>query len=948
MKKIAPPIRQHLLLIFTSVVAVLAGACAQANAAGALQTARISAEVSSSQLTQLPGSQLPLAQAKYESGRLAAATKLQGISIYFSRTQKQQADLDALLAAQQNPSSPQYHQWLSPEQYAARFGMADSDLAKVQTWLEQQGFAVDSISRGKDMIRFSGTVRQVEAAFATEMHNFTLPIRGTMEKHFAPSTALSVPAALGSVVLGVRGLDDFRPKPMLRLPANRSGQMGIRPAFTSGQTGNIFISPGDITTIYDVKPLTSAGIDGTGQTIAVMGQSAVVLGDIEAFQTAASLTVKDPTILLVPGSGDSTVFQGDESESDLDLEWSGAIAPGAQILFVYVGNSSNSSVFESAQYAVDNQLASIISFSYGVCEFDLGQAEATTLEVITSRAASQGQSFLAASGDEGSTACAVTGSTDTVAEQEALNVSYPASSPYVTGVGGTEFNEGSNTSTYWSSNGSNDVITSALSYIPEVVWNDDADGGGLSASGGGVSTLFTKPSWQKGVAGIPSDGKRDVPDISLDASNDHDPYLYCTSDTSAWNSGQVASCNSGFRDVSTGDLTAAGGTSFATPIFAGMVARINQKQNYTHGSGLLNPALYTLASNSATYASAFHDVTTGNNDCTAGSTYCASGDVGYAAGVGYDLTTGLGTVDLANLAGVFPASTSTLIGTTTTVTASNSAPAIGANVTYAIAVASSTGSTVPTGTVTLTLDDVAVGSKTLSDGTASYTTSFSTAGAHVLLVAYSGDATHDTSTGTATVTVTTTSSGMGSFSISATSITVAQGSTGTSTITVTPAGGYTGTVTFNLSTTSSNLANACFSVSNASVTGTANATATLTMDTSAADCLASGNVLKGTHHAIRLAGGDKPSQTQGKTAAAAIFAGLLFAGFLGRYSRKLRVLAGIMVLATMGFALVGCGGSGSSANSDPPKGTYTLTLTGSDSTSATIPTATTTLTLTID
>ena len=143
------------------------------------------------------------------------------------------------------------------------------------------------------MIRFSGTVRQVEAAFATEMHNYTLPIGGTSEKHFAPSTALSVPAAMGSVVLGIRGLDDFRPKPKVRLPANRNGQTGAKPAFTSGATGNIFLSPGDITTIYDVKPLSSAGIDGSGQTIAVIGQSAILNSDIEAFQTQQILRPLD-------------------------------------------------------------------------------------------------------------------------------------------------------------------------------------------------------------------------------------------------------------------------------------------------------------------------------------------------------------------------------------------------------------------------------------------------------------------------------------------------------------------------------------------------------------------------------------------------------------------------------------------------------------------------------
>ena len=340
-------------------------------------------------------------------------------------------------------------------------------------------------------------------------------------------------------------------------------------------------------------------------------------------------------MVLVPASGSSTVVSGgDEGESDLDIEWSGAIAKGATIDFVFTGNSANFNAFDSIAYAIDEKIAPIISISYGACEAALGTF---TLETQLAQAAAQGQTVLAASGDQGSTSCS--GDTQnglTTTQQFALAVNYPASSQYVTGVGGTEIsaaNSVSTNSTYWVAQGTSDVLTSAKTYIPEVVWNDDSTQFGLGASGGGASALFTKPSWQTGVTGIPTDGKRDVPDVALYASADFPGYLFCSSDSSDWNTTnapvQTASCNSGFRDSATGDLTVAGGTSFATPIFAGMIALINQKQEWTEGQGNANPTLYKLAANASTYSSAFHDVTSGNNNCTAGATYCGTTTTGF-------------------------------------------------------------------------------------------------------------------------------------------------------------------------------------------------------------------------------------------------------------------------------------------------------------------------------
>jgi subtilase family serine protease len=931
-------------------------------------TARIAGGISTSDLTPLANSQHPLAQAKFASGRLAGSSRLEGISIYFSRTKSQEADLQALIAAQQNPSSQQYHQWLTPEQFASRFGMADADIAKVKSWLEQQGFQVDSVARSRNMIRFSGTTTQVEAAFNTQMYKYSIATSAGVEQHFAPSTALSLPLALAGVVESVHNLNDFRPR--AHVVANK--MRPVKPAFTSSQSGSVFFAPGDIAAVYDIAKEYNAGITGTGQSITIVGQSAVTLSDIEAFQTAAGFSIKDPTLVLVPGTGSSTLFPTDETESDLDLEWSGSIAKGATIYFIYTGSNTNFGAFDSLSYAVDNKIGTIISSSYGECEADLG---GQNLESVLEQATTQGQTVISASGDSGSTDCFVGNNitNPSLTVQESLAVDYPASSPFVTGVGGTEISTSSSDymtpgDGYWASVGSSDQITSALKYIPEQVWNEDLGNCGsndcLDSGGGGASTLFTKPSWQTNVSGIPSGNTRFVPDISLHASTGLPGYLFCTSDQSFWVANQLASCNSGFRDGSTGDLTVAGGTSFAAPIFAGMVALVNQQQGYSTGQGLINPMLYTLASDSVTYASAFHDITSGNNLCLAGSSYC-SGTQGFTAGVGYDEASGLGSVDLYNLANVWPANTeATLISTTTTVSPSNATPALNASVTFTISVASAIGTTVPTGTVSITVDSnsAITGNTLTANGTFTYTTSFSTSGSHQVLVSYSGDATHAASTGSATVSVPVPVSGVGTFTLSATNLTVTQGSTGSSTITVTPAGGYTGTVEIGFDTSNDNaLQNLCYEFTNTltdgngsvDVTGKSAVTTQLSFDTNAADCATTAAVSKTGKHAVRSIRHNNTSKNRSdegmKMASAGIaLAGLLMLGFVGRSSGRLRGLSCLILLTAASFAISACGGSSSNTISNPPKGTYTVSLTGQDTSSATIPQASTTFTFTIN
>ena len=940
----------------------LIAACALAGSALAAQTPapRIQSEISNAEFSHLKPSPSPFAQAQFDAGRMPGDTRLSGISIVFNRSASQKSELEALIAAQQDPSSPLFHQWLNPDQFAARFGMARSDIDKVEAWLQQQGFSIDSVARSRNLIRFSGTVNQVETAFQTQMHYY----RRGGARHFAPSTVLSVPATIAPTIEAVGNLSDFRPRPM-HISTRPS------PSFTSSISGSVFFAPGDIATVYDVSPLYSGGINGAGQSIAVVGQSAITVTDIENFQNAAALTVKDPSLVLVPGTGNSSVIAGDEAESDLDVEWSGAIAPGADILFVYTGSNTNFSAFDSIQYAIDERLAPIISVSYGACETALGTF---SLESVLAQAATQGQTVIAATGDQGSTACSGDTQNGLSQTQEfALAVNYPASSPNVTGMGGTEIaaaNSVSTNSTYWVAQSTSDVLTSAKIYIPEIAWNDNSTQGGLSASGGGASALFSKPTWQAGVPGIPADTKRDVPDIALYSSPGFPGYLFCTSDQSNWNTTtpplQQASCNSGFRDSATNDLTVAGGTSFAAPIFAGMLALINQKAGYVAGQGLINPTLYSLAANSTTYANVFHDVTTGNNDCNAGATYCGSTTTGFSAGTGYDQVTGLGSIDLSKLAGAWPASTSTLIGTSTSVSASSASVNVNTNDTFTIAVTSESGSTTPSGTLTLDIDGgTAGGGATVANvaltanGTYTYTTQFTTAGAHQIVALYSGDSTHVASTGVSTVTVTGVSSGTGTFTVGGTNVTVSQGSSANSTVTLTPKSGYTGTVLLTFSTSNNSaLTNLCYNFStilsngdgSVVVSNASPVTTQMTFDTNASDCVTGATSSGGKRAMHRLLAVSNLTNFNSNSGPAAIaLAGLFLAGFLGRYSRKFRTSAGFIVLATIGLAISACGGGGSSTTTvpNPPKGTYTITLTGTDSATASI-TAQTTFTLVID
>jgi len=584
----------------------------------------------------LEGNVRPMFRPENDLGRVDGSLKLENISLMFAFTESRQAALTALLDDLENPSSPSFHQWLTPEQFADRFGLGRNDMNRVVEWLEGHGFTVTWKARSRTWLAFSGTANQIEAAFQTEIHNFS--VHGAT--YYANATEPFVPSALAGVVLAIHGLDNYPPKPA---GAVRKVGPSPNPEFTSYISGNTYIAPGDFAVIYDLNGLYAAGIDGAGQSIAVMGQTDLYSdqgsthSDIAAFRSAAGLPPNAPQIVLIPGATDPGVVSEDIGEASTDVEWAGAVARNATIIFV---NGGSKGVANALLYAVDNKTAPVISISYGECESMLGAANLSALANVAQQANAQGQTIVAAAGDTGPAGCEDSGSSTPATT--GLAVSWPASLPYVTGMGGSEFEEGPGV--YWAADSNGlDVSPSALSYIPEMAWNDTPSPlntqHGLLAGGGGASAHFPKPSWQTGT-GVPNDAARDVPDLSLTSSLFHDPSLMCVQ----------GSCVNGFRDGNQ-NVAVGGGTSVAAPCFAGMVALINQKMNTPGGQGNINRILYSMA---ASAPAAFHDITIGNNivPCSEGSKDCPDSlpfQFGYSAGVGYDQATGLGSVDASNL-----------------------------------------------------------------------------------------------------------------------------------------------------------------------------------------------------------------------------------------------------------------------------------------------------------
>jgi hypothetical protein len=916
---------------------------------------RLTGPISDANHVVLPHSRSPRVQTAQDLGPLAPDTAIPGITLTFRRSSAQEAALHQLLTEQQTRGSRLYHQWLTPDSFAARFGVADSDLAATENWLSSQGFHIDSIARSRDRITFSGTARQVQTAFGAALHHY----RVDGEAHFAPAADLSLPANLAPIVGSVLHLSDFRPKPGWKVPSGPSGD------YTAYPSGAHYLTPADIAIMYQVPPpMENPAVLtlGDGQ-MAVAGQSYVNTGTPSPVSNFGGSAVP----VLVPNSGVEAVSYGDEGESEIDIEYSSKIA--GQVYFVFTGNSSNYSVFDAVAYAITEDIAPVVSISYGSCEPLMSSTDLDANNAVYEEAVAQGQTLVASAGDSGSTACSpyTTAEGVTTLEQEQLAVNFPASSPYFTAVGGTAMASGTfavGNTTYWSAeNAALNPDASLLSYVPEVAWNDGSPSLGILAGGGGISSYFPRPAWQTGVPGIPTGAFRLLPDIALQASVYSPGYVICTDDPSIYRAeGQTASCTNGLQGNNDA-VTVAGGTSFAAPIFAAYIATLNHAQN-SSGQGNVNPILYGLAANAGTYASVFHDITSGSIGCVAGATDCTpAAETAYPAGTGYDLATGLGSINIGALESAWPANSANGLETPYVLALANAVAATpGQTLPISITVGMYAGiptQTTPTGNVSVSVDGVVV-NPTLAltpqpglyqnGATATYNlVAPSAPGGHVVVVKYLGDATHTTAISSVTVMVGTVQAS-GGMTLSAGNVTVSNGSSEPTTVTITPTGGYNGTVFWSLSVTGTTTTSVegCYSIAPAIVSGIT--TTQLTIGTGAA-CTASANVKK----SFRIATSRTPAENvPGKTALAAVYASLLFAGSFAWRRRKAGWWMVLLLLAAAGANLTGCGGGGGSSTpasttTTPPATAITLTatLTGTDSVNASI-VASTNFTLTIN
>jgi subtilase family serine protease len=650
----------------------------------------------------------PLARAEFDRGAVVESQPMTRMLLLLKRGDGQEGALQQYLDSQQDKSSPNYHAWLTPKEFGANYGPADADVQAVTDWLASQGFTVEKVYSSKTVIEFSGTAGAVQSAFGTAIRNFEIGGK----TYVANASDPQIPAALAPVVAGIVSLNNFPRQSHVRIVGQArkvAGKPGLEPLLTFPFGNGTFygLSPGDFATIYNTAPLLTGNpkTDGTGQTIAIVGETNIHVSDVQAFRTMFGLPANfDATNVILNGEDPGITSPGEEGEADLDVEWSGAVAPGATVKFVVSASTPASAGIDlSALYIVEHNLAGAMSESYGGCESGLGTINAF-YNSLWQQAAAQGITVMISTGDNGSAGC--DDFNTSAPASHGLAVNGLASTPYNVAVGGTDFDEVNKWSTFW--NATNSATgTSAQSYIPEIPWNQscaqigligcgaNAPQGSLNivAGSGGPSNTYSKPNWQLGVTGMPNDSHRDLPDVSLFASPGFNGtgYIYCQSDQTITG---AAMCD--INNVSTGvlDFGIVGGTSASSPAFAGIMALVNQYEANNGGTnrqGNANNVLYALAKK--TGAGVFNDVTKGNSvlptggtgvgtnsvPCTGGTPNCSASVASatgvlvdpahpateaWTAGVGYDMATGLGSVNVNNLASQWKTANTTKTTTT--------------------------------------------------------------------------------------------------------------------------------------------------------------------------------------------------------------------------------------------------------------------------------------------
>src|SRR5580704_9911475 len=733
------------LILLSGVLFSQALSAQQLPTAVSLQRPLITETIDESRLTLLKGNTHRLARPEFDLGTAPATLPMQRMLLVLQRSPEQESALRKLLDDQQDKASSNYHKWLTPQQFGKQFGPTDADIQTITTWLQSHGFQVGS-TKGRTVLEFSGSASQVREAFHTTIHKYI--VNG--EQHWANAGDPSIPAALTPAVAGVLTLHNFLKKPQVRISpqtASATVRPGKRPALTFSD-GSHGIAPLDFATIYN-SPAYNAGPTGSGVTIGVIGRSNLFNGgeDVGDFRSSNAFGVCCGNFTVVldgPDPGD--LGGGEELEATLDSTWSGAVAPNATIdLVVSASTNTTDGIDLSEVYIIENNLADVMTESFSTCEAGSLSGDALGVSALAEQAAAQGITYFVSTGDNGAEGCDST--SETVASGP-VSVNLLAATPFNVAVGGTVFNDNSNPTLYWSA--TNNGQESALSYIPEDVWNDSclastcSTNANIFAGSGGSSTFFTKPSWQAGVAG--TDNMRDLPDVSLTAAL-HDGYVLCIE----------ASC----VPNSQGEffLSLVGGTSASTPSFAGIMALVDQQLGR---QGQANYVLYRLAASQSAILSQcngssttlpsstciFHDVTIGNN-AVPGELNYGSPTAQYQAAKGYDMATGLGSVNVTNLINQW--NSVTFLATTTTLAPlpTTSIPH-GTSVSVNISVAPSSGTGNPTGDVSIlaftggnpSVAGTAVDGFTLgTNSTVASSTSQLPGGTYNIYAHYAGDAT---------------------------------------------------------------------------------------------------------------------------------------------------------------------------------------------------------------
>lgn len=661
--------RCHFLSAFGlmgALIAIVIPAATRAQSATPAGAAQIAG---GSPFVALRGNTHPLARPVFDQGRAPDGIEADRQVLLLKRSPQQEAALESFLQRVQDPGSPDYRKFMTPEQFGRVYGPSDSDLQTVVSWLHGQGFTIERVNKGRTAIEFSGTVAQLQIAFHTAIHRFVI---GTHD-HWANISDPMIPAALAPLVAEVASLNDFG-KPRSYLVPGPKGTWNpthhrFEPELTVTSSGinYLFVAPGDAATIYDAPDSLNTKLqagqtayDGTGVTIGIVSNSDLYYDSFANYRSLFGLS--DLPLSLVYDGNQANLSTASDTEALLDTEVSGALAPGAKIQVYEAGDTLfQSGVLLAAYRAIEDNEVSILNVSFGACESDLGAAGNQEVLSLWQQAAAQGITVVVASGDSGSAGCDDP-NTETVASH-GLAVNGLASTPYNIAVGGTDFDVlPGQFSTYVSAPNSSNY-TSALSYIPEEPWNDSTSTNGslssniaetvsgqtnIAAGGGGASSNgnlnannnlsgYPKPAWQAGYPLSDTDAVRDVPDVSLFAATG----MY----RAAW-----ALCGDSDCSGSNPTISGVGGTSASTAAFTGILAIVNQKVGASVRLGQAAWVLYRLAQ---TQPAVFHEITSGNNSvyCTAGSANCGSNSflTGYNAGAGFSLASGLGSVDISQL-----------------------------------------------------------------------------------------------------------------------------------------------------------------------------------------------------------------------------------------------------------------------------------------------------------